>query len=182
MNSSTLLGAWQSYYFALATAAATLAGLLFVGLTFSVGAIRGDVAKLVRVWAEPTLFDFVQVLVISCLAMFPDLTPNALAIFLIVGTLWRVWRLAEVVAYFRGLGPSSDLEFADWLELAILPGLLYLALAVSAGGFLLSQAWASLVLALDCLGVLVLGIYNTWSQLVWMAAQKAQAPKKKAGH
>jgi hypothetical protein len=182
MNAQPLLSAWQTYYFALATAAATLAGLLFVGLTFSVGAIRGDVAKLVRIWAEPTLFDFVQVLVISCLALFPGLTPGALGVFLMAWTLWRVWRLVEVALHFKGLGSQGDLELADWMELVILPGLLYLALVAAAAGFFLGEPWSPLALALDCLGVLVLGIYNTWSQLVWMAAQKTQAPKKKPGN
>jgi hypothetical protein len=176
----SFLSAWQTYYFVLATAAATLAGLLFVGLTFSVGAIRGDIAKAVRMWGEPPLYDFIQVLVIGCLAELPDLTAPALGGALLAWSAWRIWRLVEIIAYFKGLDAQGDLDLSDWMERAVYPGLLYAALIIAGLGFLYSRAWASPVLALDCLGVLYLGIYSTWTQLAWMTEQKSQEPQKKS--
>lgn len=179
MPTTAFLLAWQTFYFILATAAATLAGLLFVGLTFSAGVVKGDVFRLVRIWVEPLLLDYIQVLGLGAIAVMPDLTPTGLGVALLVLWVWRAWRYFEVLKHFKGMGEKSDLEASDWVELAILPGLL-LALLVAAGaGFLLGQAWAPLTLAVNVLGTLLLTVYNTWTQWVWMLAEKAKDPKKK---
>jgi hypothetical protein len=179
VNGAPLLLPWQGYYALLATASATLAGLLFVGLTFSVGEIKGDVEQVVRMWGEPPLYDFIQVLAIGCLAQLPDLTAPGLSGFLLGWTAWRLWRIWEVLRYLRSLGPEGELEFADWMERAVVPALLYGGLIAAALGLLLgAPAWPLLCLALDCLGTLSLGIYSTWTQLVWVAAQKAKGKKR----
>ena len=178
MPAVPFLLAWQTFYFVLATAAATLAGLLFVGLTFSAGVVKGDVLRLVRIWVEPLLLDYVQVLGLGAVAVMPDLTPMALGSLLLLLWFWRAWRYAEVLRHFRGMGEKSDLELSDWVELAILPGLL-LGLQLSAGvGFVQGQPWAPLVLAVNMLGTLLLTVYNTWTQWVWMLAEKAKGSKK----
>jgi hypothetical protein len=174
MPTAPFLLAWQTFYFIVATAAATLAGLLFVGLTFSAGVVKGDVLRLVRIWVEPLLLDYVQVLGIGAVAVMPDLTPVALGSLLLALWLWRAWRYLEVLRHFKGLGEKSDLELSDWVELAVLPGLLLLLLAGAGAGFLLGQAWAPLALALNLLGSLLLTLYNTWSQWVWMLAEKSK--------
>lgn len=171
--------AWQTFYFILATAAATLAGLLFVGLTFSAGVVKGDVFKLVRIWVEPLLLDYIQVLGLGAVAVMPVLTPAGLGAALLLLWVWRAWRYLEVLRHFKGMGEKSDLEASDWIELAILPGLL-LALMVAAGlGFVLGQAWAPFALAVNVLGTLLLTVYNTWTQWVWMLAEKAKGSGKK---
>jgi hypothetical protein len=179
MPMTPLLFAWQTFYFVLATAAATLAGLLFVGLTFSAGmAIKGDVFRLIRIWAEPMLLDFIQVLGLGAIAEMPDLTPVGLAWTLSVLWVWRTWRLWEVVVHFRSMGKDSDLEWDDWLYLAVLPAVMLGILGASTVGFFQAQSWAPLALAVNCLGTLLMGIYNTWTQWVWMAAERSKGKKK----
>lgn len=179
MPVTPFLIAWQTFYFILATAAATLAGLLFVGLTFGAGVVKGDVFRLVRIWIEPLLLDYIQVLGLGAVVVMPDLTPGALAWILLVLWVWRAWRFWEVLRHFKGLGEKSDLEVSDWIELAVLPGLLLALMAAAGVGFLLGQAWAPLTLAVQVLGTLLLTVYNTWTQWVWLLAEKSKDPRKK---
>jgi hypothetical protein len=171
------LAGWQNFYMATGTASATLAGLLFLALTFGSGMVTEDAAKAIRVWGEPILNDFVQVLVISCLAQCPGLDPLLLGSFFLLYVSWRVWRLWEVAKHFKAYA-AGTLELGDWLEMVIYPGLLYILFALSALGILLASSWAPWALAIDVLGLLLLGINNTWSQVVWMVVEKSKPPVK----
>jgi hypothetical protein len=163
---------WQNFYLLTAAASATLVGLLFVSLNLSIGLIQGDTDKIFRIWAEPTLNDFVQVLALSALAEMPVIPSGLYAILLLLYTLWRSLRLWEVGAYFAGPESPSDIELADWISLVILPALGYAAALASCVGLWLGSDWAAATLAAYVLGILMLGISNTWSQVVWIAGEK----------
>src|SRR5258708_5360429 len=133
---------WQAFYTLTGTAAASLTGLLFISLTFGVGVALGDVAKSVRIWVEPALNDFVEVLLISCLAMVPGFHPGLYGLILILYNLWRGWRLLEIYKWFKAANSPNDLELADWLEIIIFPGVIYLLLLCCGIGFILVLPWA----------------------------------------
>src|SRR3954464_6617328 len=103
---------WQSFYTLTGTAAATLAGLLFIAITFGVGVNMEDISKGVRIWVEPTLNDFIEVLMISCLALVPGVRAAWLGVVLVVYSFWRGWRWWEVYRWFVTLKKPNDLQAA----------------------------------------------------------------------
>ncbi len=170
--------AWQNFFILTGTGAATLAGLLYLGLSNAVGVLGEDADKTIRMWAEPLLDDFLQAFAISALALAPGLDPRVLGSVLIALVIWRFKRLAEVIAYFRALPKPSDLGLEDWLELVVGPGLTYAAGLVGGVGLIVAGSWAPPVIALHVLVLLVLGVKNTWSQLAWMTVTRHQQRKR----
>ena len=168
------LHAWQSFFMLCGGAAATLAGLLFVGLTFGSGLFgrTADPEKVIHIWAEPILQDFLTVLLVSALTLVPVLSAGWLAFLLLLASLRKVRHLAEVGRHFRGMGPDSDLEFWDWSLQLWLPGLACLLELAAALGLATGQGWALVALAAGVLLFLGVGIENTWTQLVWMAVER----------
>jgi hypothetical protein len=165
---------WQSFYALTGEAAATLVGLLFVALSFGEGVISdsSQTAKLFRIWVEPTLYDFVQVLALSVLAEMPVLPPAVFGGLFFVHMLFRLGRWREILKHFRGPEAPADLERADWIEQLILPGLSYAVGLITAVGLCLASDWGPLGLAVYVLLMLLLGINNTWNQFAWMASEK----------
>jgi hypothetical protein len=181
LDFQTQLHAWQSFYMLCGAAAATLAGLLFVGLTFGSGlfAKAKDPEKLIHIWAEPILQDFLKVLLISALALVPVLSAAWFAAILLAASLRKAWHLGEVGLHLRGMGPASDLEASDWALQLWLPALACLLELAAAAGLLLGQAWAFVALGACVFIFLGVGIQNTWTQLVWMAVEREKPHKKK---
>lgn len=169
-----LFAPWHEFYALLGSAAATLAGLLFVSITYGTGILPDNAEKAIRVWGDPTLGDFVQVLSISALTLFPVLEPWQLGIVLLVYDFFRCRLLFEVIQHFRTL---HDLEIEDWRDLVISPGLLYLGLAYCGLALIWSWHWASQGLGIYCLLLLLLGIKNSWQQVIWMVLEKNKRGK-----
>lgn len=89
MNSSfaEAVDAWGPFFSAVAGAAATLVGLLFVALALNPTVMADSGPAGLRVWAGQSFHSFLMVLVVSLVALIPDETPVAIAITLgIVGT------------------------------------------------------------------------------------------------
>ena len=172
MPSAYIFQNWQNFYAMTGEAAATLIGLLFVALSFGESVIQGETAKVFRIWVEPTLYNFLQVLGISAIAEMPVLPIQAFAGLIFFHTCYRLWRWGEIVRHFRGPEAPADLEREDWMEQVVLPGLYYALSLASAVGLVLGQAWAPLGLAIYVMLVLMLGINNTWKQFAWMAGEK----------
>src|SRR5690349_5744791 len=78
---------WQTFYFALGTAAATLTGLLFVAVSLHLEQMVGQEHPEIRALAYRTLSGFVHLLFISLYFLMPRLTPLPLAGALIVTTV-----------------------------------------------------------------------------------------------
>jgi hypothetical protein len=78
---------WQTFYFALGTAAATLTGLLFVAVSLHLDQFAGkDHPELQRV-AYKTLVGFVNLLFISLYFLVPHPTPLLLAVALVLTSI-----------------------------------------------------------------------------------------------
>jgi hypothetical protein len=84
---SQAVAEWQTFYFALGTAAATLTGLLFVAVSLHLEQVVGTDHPEIRAVAYKTLVGFVNLLFISLYFLMPRVTPLALAGALIVTTL-----------------------------------------------------------------------------------------------
>jgi hypothetical protein len=78
------LADWHEFFAAVAGAAATLVGLLFVALALSPAIMADEGPAGVRVWAGQTFHSFLVVLAFALVALIPDDTGRALAITLAI--------------------------------------------------------------------------------------------------
>jgi hypothetical protein len=94
--------AWASFYTVTASAAATLLGLLFVALSISGGSDFTRARSTSGVLAEQAFQNYLAVLVISCLLLFPDSDPatTAGACLFVIGTK-TVWAITRTVQNIR---------------------------------------------------------------------------------
>ncbi len=84
---SQAVAEWQTFYFALSTAAATLTGLLFVAVSLHLEQLAGPEHPELRAVAYKTLVGFVNLLFVSLYFLMPRPAPVALAGALILTTL-----------------------------------------------------------------------------------------------
>ena len=89
--------AWFDFYAVIGAAAATLTGLLFVAMSMNAAAALGAGPHGSRRLAEQAFENYLAVLMVSLLALFPDMT---LLIFgritLIVTSTWALWVLVRL--------------------------------------------------------------------------------------
>jgi hypothetical protein len=78
------LADWRDFFAAVAGAAATLVGLLFVALALSPAVMADEGPAGLRVWSGQTFHSFLVVLAIALVALIPAETGRALAITLAI--------------------------------------------------------------------------------------------------
>ena len=156
---------WQSFYAALATAAATLAGLLFVALSLNLELfVRAEHEHTARI-ARQTFTMFLSVLLIALLLLMPQETRFGLelkvgligALGLAGATIFLVqsWGAAPATALRR-----EALRRFGW-SLAV-----FLALAVAAIGVLRHWPWVLHWIGLILVTLLLAAARRAWYLLV----------------
>jgi hypothetical protein len=88
------LAAWHDFFAAVAGAAATLVGLLFVALALNPAVMADDGPAGLRTWAGQTFHNFLMVLVVALVALVPDAGPVGFGLPLLVLGGWGVARVA----------------------------------------------------------------------------------------
>ncbi len=84
--------AWFDFYAVIGAAAATLTGLLFVALSMNATAALSRGPEGSRRLAEQAFENYLAVLMVSLLALFPDMTPITFGrTALAVTATWTVW-------------------------------------------------------------------------------------------
>jgi len=98
---------WLGFYAVTAGAAATLTGLMFVAVSVNVAAILGDAQGNSRRLAEQAFQNYLAVLLVSLLAMFPSMSLAELGfVTLCVTAAWAIWVLVR--AYLALTRPYSS--------------------------------------------------------------------------
>ena len=157
---------WQSFYATAGSAAATLVGLLFVGLTLHIRTVvsHPDVRSLARV----TLTDFFVVLVVSLLILAPTEDAAGTGRLLIVTALVSLGLIARPVA--SGVRNSQTIGLRVLVARFGFSVLCFLGLATA--GVLLATGDPQRglgVLVIPVLFLLVVAVRNTWDLLVVVA-------------
>jgi hypothetical protein len=168
---ATLEG-WHEFYAILATAAASLVGLLFVGLSLHLRVVITHPE--VRALARMTLTSFGLTLVASLFMVIPETTPAN------TGTELLILGIVGVLLIIRSLvsGARSHEHAISFLRLLLRFGLLALNfVGVSTAGILLlagdyQDALNALVIV--AIFLVVLSLRNSWDLLVSVGAAVSQ--------
>jgi hypothetical protein len=173
------LGAWHDFYVAAAAAAATLVGLLFVGLSLQLQVVisRPDV----RALARATLAGFGLILVFSLFLLTPETDPRTHG-YELIGTA-----VFGGAAHLRSVGGALHVDGVRAIEVRQLVRRygLYTAsyvMVAAAGGLVLAGNWTdglewtvpAAILAL------VVSLRNTWDLLVTVEQGRARAQDSSA--
>jgi len=103
---------WFGFYSVTGGAAATLLGLLFVAVSINAGAIWGKAHENSKRLAEQAFQNYLAVMLVSLLAIFPTLDIRELGfVTLALTAAWTVWVLIRLyLALTRPHDPGSRLQ------------------------------------------------------------------------
>ncbi|MEO8609022.1 MAG: hypothetical protein ABI690_14125 [Chloroflexota bacterium] len=170
MDFITTLHSWQNFYFMVGGASAGLIGLMFVALSLGIHLVNEQTLSQMEAFATPSVIYFASTLLIACTMLVPDYLPLFLGVILFLGGIAGLLRsrshirqLVKVALQYR------DFTLWDWLSQIIFPALSYVLLLVGGMSFVVEQwslafagVWAASILLLVC------GIANTWSLVIWI--------------
>ena len=114
---------WQNFYMLTGQASATLIGLLFVGISISMGtnlSLR-QVTTSLRTYVEPTLLYYVQALAVSCVAIMPFSHPLLLGGVLMGLASLDLFLTGRVAFRMLNLHRDEDLHARLWIWNTVLP-------------------------------------------------------------
>jgi len=145
---AALTASWHDFYLTVGAAAASLIGLLFVGISINLDAFTTDEETGIRVLAEQAFGSFVLVLVIALMLLIPDADQASMTLRLaIVGGL-GTFAIVRRVATFRR---RSAHPFGGW-------------------SYVLRRLGLPAIASLGVLGVAVQLQSNPTSALYWLVA------------
>src|SRR4051812_18247021 len=99
---SALAGTWHDFYLTAGTAAATLIGLLFVGLSINLDQFTSETGSDLRLLAEQAFSNFIFVLLISLFVLIPNQDATSLGVELgIAGSLGVIRAIRRIRAFRR---------------------------------------------------------------------------------
>ena len=162
---------WHDFYLTAGAAAATLIGLLFVGLSINLDAFTGDEGTGLRLLAEQAFSNFVYVLLIALFVLVPSPDPLSLTIELVIVGAFGIVRAAR---RWRTFGRRDD-RFGDRVYLLRrvgLPGVASVGLIVVALWFLRDWIGAFFWLVAVVLIYLMSAADSAWDLLVEVGRER----------
>lgn len=173
---SSQLSAWSTYYVTMATAAATLTGLVFVVITL----VRDSVTvhpneEGLATFTTPIVIHFCTALYVSAIFIVPWRGYVGIAAFVGLGGIYGVLYVSRVILRTLRLGDGDYTPDAeDWIWYNFVPLLAYLT--ILGGAILLPHIAldALFVLAGGVLLLLFAGIRNAWDVVTYLAIRDRQ--------
>ena len=164
--------AWQNFYMLLGPAAGTLIGLLFVVVTLTTGIDHSRARRGVALYMTPNLFQFAVVLVVSATALAPGVAPPVSAgIVAACGGVGFAYA-ASIVLQMHSRRIEAPPHWSDIWCYAVLPCVVYLALAASALAFWAAPVEAPYGIAVAVTVLLLVAIRNAWDLVTWLAPKR----------
>jgi uncharacterized membrane protein len=161
---------WQTFYFMIGGAAATLAGLMFVALSLGQHLIGETTRHQLKTFSMPSIIYFVSVLLLAGIMLVPIFSPVGIALVLFLSGGYGLLRIYELVRILiQAARKNQDFTRTDWLSQIIGPVAGYALIVLAALGFVLDQS--TLALIAICIATIVLllcAIANTWSLVIWI--------------
>ena len=116
---------WHDFHSALAGIAATLLGLLFVGLAINPAVMQDHSPDGMRTWAGLTFHNFLIVLAIALVVLIPDQSAEGIAIPLGLMSAHGVYRVARDI-HQASRDPNPDWRGLTGISRFAIPGIAYL--------------------------------------------------------
>lgn len=156
------VGQWTGFYAALAGVAAALLGLLFVAISLRLNVFRDAQVADVRDFALLVFGQYLALVLLSLLALFPDADLATLGVAALVsGGLGLLWGIA-ITQQYRRLNTAPGTRARWVLSVAVVNVAAMTALLI-AGGLLVRGDDAALRgLALATMALLVAASAETW--------------------
>jgi hypothetical protein len=102
---------WTQFYATIAAAAAALLGLLFVVVSVNVSAALGPEEAISRRLTEQAFQNYLAVLLVALLALFPGIRPTTFGMVTLIATAsWSAW---VVIRFCQTL--SQQVEQRSWM-------------------------------------------------------------------
>jgi hypothetical protein len=168
--------AWTAFYTVIGGASAALLGLLFIAVSVNAAATMGPGQEHSRRLAEQAFQNYLVVLMVSLLSLFPEISIATFAmVSLLVTAVWIVWvvvRLWQVIASPGSVG-ARLLQLRRHLSSLIGFGLLTVAALRMAAGGRDERDWfaaAAIVLLFSAITV-------SWEFLIGIARTEARNGK-----
>jgi hypothetical protein len=162
---------WDSFYLLIGSAAAALIGLLFVVSTLTTELDRTRATRGAKVYMTPTVFHFAVVVVISGMALTPELPEHAVALVVGVPALAGL-AYAGVIGVRIGRGavvPDEEPHWSDVWYYGVAPAATYVALVATAVGVWTAVSWATYAVGWALMVLLLIGIRNAWDLVTYLA-------------
>lgn len=168
-----LLREWESYYLLVGTAGATLAGLMFVAITFSSDMTDRHSLPVLRAHTDPALLAFVLCLALSLLLLMPSLNRGWCGTLLLLSGLLELVYMGLVLRRLVQGGQVRGWDVSDWCWYAAVPMVGGVLLLVSGGLCLDARATLAVTLiGLTLLVLLLMGVRNAWDMVTFTMARR----------
>ncbi len=166
-----ILKEWQTFFFIIAGAAASLIGLMFVVISLASDRVLATASQETRIYVTPTLIYFTSALVIGASMTVPSFSQTLIGLLTVVFGLGGAVYCAYVLINTKRAS-RADWGVSDWVFHVSTPILSYIIL--TAVGFLLLTGTMDGIGTLPVAMILLLvsGIRNSWDLALWLASHR----------
>jgi hypothetical protein len=169
---------WDNFYLLVGSAATGLIGLLFVVSSLTAGLERATIQRGARLYLTPIIFHLAAVVVLSAVAMVPDLPRAAAAAMAGAVALTGTAYAAKILHGLLGSRVPEAPHWTDKYFYGVAPAAVYLLLGAVAAAIWLHARWALIGQAAIALSLLLLCIRNAWDLATWLAPMAEPATDK----
>jgi hypothetical protein len=166
------LRSWHDFFMLVGAAAATLMGLVFVGVSLGGNTGRGSMRTL-HTFVSPIVLHFSYVLLLAAAFVVPTHRPWTLAA--LSGGL-ALALLTVMVGVLRGLVAhhrDGAVDLDHWVWHFALPLVTSLATLGASAALIHAEPWAIELLAASAALLLVVGVRNSWKLVTWILEHRA---------
>jgi hypothetical protein len=158
-----MLEPWHDFYILLGTAAAALVALLFVAASIGAGLISASRSTATRTYMSPIIFHYTFILLVSLMALVPDMTEWAVAIIIAIVALAGI---GFSIVVLIGVIHSAASYLEDRFGYGAGPLAAYAAALVGAGFLFAHSLVGPNLLAGALVLLLLVNIRNAWDLMI----------------
>ncbi len=159
--------AWHDLFMLTGGASATLAGLVFVSVSFAIGTQAERSEGDVQAWVTPALVHFGEVFLASA-AFIAPLPPHALGAIVAIGPLvatpYGIWRLR----FFMRQHHEERLEVATWIWQIVLPMIAHASIITGGALTVCDEPYGGAAVAGAACVLIACAVRNSWLTVIYL--------------